>query len=539
MMKEPFKDRPTTVADYFAIVRRRKWIVLLPILAAGIFAFVISSGHSPLYRASARILVDRTSPVTAITNVGDPSLGDPIRFLTTQANIASSPELAARVAADLPGVTTRQVLDEIDVTPSSDSDLLYVSAEDRSPALAVRLANTFASEFTRFTKERATARIDDALVSLQGRLKSLAAHGRADTPEYQELAQQQSQLSILGKLLAGNTSVLRPSADAGKVRPRPKRDAMLAALFGAVLGLALAFLAEALDRHVRSEHELEEAFGLPLLARIPKPARKLRKADELVMLKEPGSVQAETFRKLRTSLEFVNPEVAARTIMVTSAVAQEGKSTTLANFGVALARGNRRVVLVDLDLRAPFLSRLFHVTGRPGITDVAVERATLAQAIRPIALSPLRATDASVNGGPPGSTPSNGRAPVEGLLHLLPAGTIPPSADEMLQDPRVVSVLDELAARFEFVLIDAPPLLAFGDAMILSAKVDAMFAVARLGKVQRPILHEFSRQLQSCQANLLGYVVTGVEHSDSYKYMYEGYAYDARIRERTGTKERV
>ena len=289
----------------------------------------------------------------------------------------------------------------------------------------------------------------------------------------------------------------------------PKRDAVLAALLGLVLGLALAFLADALDRHVRTEHELEDELDMPLLARIPKPPRKLQKANELVMLREPGGIQAETFRKLRTSLEFVDPEGAARTIMITSSVAKEGKSTTVANLAVALARGNRKVAVVDLDLRAPFLSRLFHVGGRAGGANAA-ER----------------------------SAATNGDGPVEGLLHVLPAGTMLPSADETLQDPRIAAVLVELRKQFECVLIDAPPLLAFGDAMILSAHVDALFAVVRLGTVQRPILHEFARQLQSCKARRLGYVVTGVEHSESYRYMYEGYAYDARIRERAATKEK-
>ncbi len=538
-MTEAFEQRPTTVADYLAILRRRKWIVLLPPLVAGMLAFFISASDSPVYRAKAQILVDRTSLVTAITQVGDPSLGDPNRFLKTQASIARSPELAARVATDL-GVSPQAVLQKTDVTPSSDADLLTVAADDRSGADAVRLANTFAREFTSFTKERSTTRIDQALVSLQARLKSLAAHGQAGSPEYEQLAQQQSQLSILGKLLAGNTIVLQPADRAAKVKPRPKRDAILAGLLGAVLGIALALLGEALDRHVRSEHELEDALHLPLLARVPKPPRKLQKANELVMLEDPGSVQAETFRKLRTSLEFVNSDGAARTIMVTSSVAKEGKSTTIANLAVALARSNRKVVLVDLDLRAPFLSRLFHVGGRPGITDVAVKRAPLDQALRPIALAPIRssAKDLLRVNGASAAGRSNGSAAIEGILHLLPTGTLPPAADEMLQDPRLIAVVDELATRFDFVLIDAPPLLAFGDAMILSAHVDAIFAVTRLGRIQRPILHEFSRQLQACKAKRIGYVVTGVEHSDSYRYMYEGYAYDARLRERAESKDK-
>jgi len=95
----------------------------------------------------------------------------------------------------------------------------------------------------------------------------------------------------------------------------------------------------------------------------------------------------------------------------------------------------------------------------------------------------------------------------------------------MLRDERLLHVLDELATRFDVVLIDAPPLLAFGDTLTLSPHVDAIFAITRLGRVKRPILHEFARQLQNCQATLLGYVLTGVEHSESYRYMYEAYQY--------------
>jgi Mrp family chromosome partitioning ATPase len=112
----------------------------------------------------------------------------------------------------------------------------------------------------------------------------------------------------------------------------------------------------------------------------------------------------------------------------------------------------------------------------------------------------------------------------------LPAG-------DLLRDPRLLDVLDQLADRFDLVLIDAPPLLAFDDAMILSRHVDGIFAITRLNTVQRPILHEFARQLQNCQANLLGFVLTGVEHTESYRYMYEAYAYEAR--ERTSSRESV
>jgi len=524
-MTEAFSNRPTTVADYLAILRRRKWIVLVPPVVAASAAFALSTSQSPLYRASAEVLVNPPTPLTVLTGIS-PSGGDPVRNLQTQAGIARAPQLAARVAAasGIPGMTPGRVLSESQVTPSADSDLLGITVEDGDPQTAVRLANTYAEQFTQFSKERATDYIDVALASLQRRINSLAAHGQtqANSPLYATLVQQQGQLATVGKLMAGGSSVLQPAEGASKTQPRPRRNAILGFLFGGVLGIALAFLAEALDRRVLDEHEIEEALGIPLLARIPQPPRALQKTDDLVMLHEPTGAQAETFRKLRTSLEFLNPDGALRTIMVTSAVEQEGKSTTIANLGVALARGNRRVVVVDLDLRRPYLSRLFHVGGRPGITDVAVKRAELSEALRPIAIVTEVQERVNLNGRGGGS---NGQTSPSGLLHFLPAGTIPPAAGDMLRDERLLHVLDELATRFDVVLIDAPPLLAFGDTLTLSPHVDAIFAITRLGRVKRPILHEFARQLQNCQATLLGYVLTGVEHSESYRYMYEAYQY--------------
>jgi Mrp family chromosome partitioning ATPase/capsular polysaccharide biosynthesis protein len=531
---EDSNNRPTTVADYLAILRRRKWFVIVPVVIAAAVAYVVSSRTSPVYRATAQILVDRSQALPAGTGYQDPCAGDPERCLETLARSSDNIELGQRVGSKL-GLSPGVVLHDTSVTPDPSADVLDVAAENQSARVATSVANTFANEFTRYTTERITGRIDQALQAYATRLQALAAAHQRDSVEYFTLAQQQTQLQITRDLIRNETRVNALASSASQISPRPKRDALLAGLFGLVLGLALAFLAEALDRHVRDEHEIDDTLQIPLLARIPKPARRLQKANDLVMLKAPESVAAETYRKLRTSLEFVMPDD-ARTIMVTSAVGQEGKSTTLANLAVALARAGRRVAIVDLDLRAPYLARLFKQDLRPGITDVAVGRADLAQALRPI---PIPAPGAAPLNGSSSRTPGNGAAQVERLLHLLPCGTIPPSADDMLQHPRLVAVVRELAEAFDIVLIDAPPLLAFGDAATLSARVDAMFAVTRLRQLSRPILHEFARQLQTCAAKALGYVVTGVEDSESYQYMHDGYVYEARARDKAAKRERV
>jgi tyrosine-protein kinase len=533
-MRETFANRPTTAADYLAILRRRKWILLAPPLAAGIAAFALASRQDPRYEASAQVLVNRASVVCAITNACDPSTFDATRFLTTQASIARSPRLAARVVdrAGLPGVTAGSLLANSKVDPSATADLLHFSVRDGDPVRAAGLVNAYADEFNDYKTELDTQRLNEALTVLNERIKELRASGDTSSPAYDTLVQNRGQLETVLNLLANNTSVLQPAGGAAKVSPKPTRSAILGFLLGLVVGVALALLAESLDRRVRSEEEVDNALDLPLLARIPGPGRRLRKNNELLMLDDPSNVHAETFRKLRTSLEFVNADAGAKTIMVTSAVDREGKSTTVANLAVAMARGGRNVALVDLDLRRSMLDRFFGVNPRPGITDLAIGRVEPVDAMRPI---PLGAAPASLNGRKSASTgPFNGRSTLEGLLHLFPAGTLPPSAGEFLQDTRLATALHEIAGRFDVVLIDTPPLLAVGDAMVLSAHVDAIVVVTRLGRVQRPMLHELARQLQACKAAVLGYVVTGVGHGDSYRYMYEQYAHEAE----TATRDR-
>jgi polysaccharide biosynthesis transport protein len=240
------------------------------------------------------------------------------------------------------------------------------------------------------------------------------------------------------------------------------------------------------------------------------------------MLEDPQGAHAETIRKLRTSLEFVNGERKAQTIMITSAGPREGKSTTIANLAIALARAGRRVALVDLDLRRPFLHTFFKVERAFGVTDVVVDRVALEAALRKIALPGGTTTPRgrSTNG-------ANGRTNTEAMMLLLPAGTTPPAADELLESDRLDKVLDRLADECDVVLVDAPPLLAVGDVLTLSTQVDAMVVAVQIG-IHRRQLTELARQLQNCRATQLGYILTGVPHGDSYTY---GYGYDPHVYE--------
>jgi polysaccharide biosynthesis transport protein len=529
---EAFGDRPTTLAEYQAIFRRRKWIIIALPLIAALTAYMLSAGQSPLYKAKGQVRINTTNIVAAVTGISTGSaFGDPTRFLATQANVARDRKLAEQVVetAGIPGMTADRFLAESSATPQQDADILDLSVTDPAAGVATHLATVYADEFKTYSTHLSTAKINSTLAAVEEQLKPLRARGAVTSPKFQELSTEESQLVAVGKGLASNTTA-NPAEGASKVSPRPKRAAILGGLLGLALGIGLAFLAEALDKRVRSEQQIEEALGVPLLGRAPRPSRRLQKANKLVMLDDPTGIHAQTFRRLRTSLEFVNLEQGgARTIMVTSALPREGKSTTVANLAVALARAGRRVCIADLDLRRPFLNSFFKTGSDHGFTDVVVNRVKLGRAIRSIALpggSSLTEGQSS-NGRPRSeSTGANGRPDVECVLSVLPAGSTPSAADEFLERDGVSTVLEELHDQFDITLLDTPPLLAVGDVMTLSTKVDAIVVVTRLG-IHRRQLDELARQLHNCRAPVLGFVLSGASHGDSYY----GYGYDQRVYE--------
>ncbi len=218
------------------------------------------------------------------------------------------------------------------------------------------------------------------------------------------------------------------------------------------------------------------------------------KQGELITIADPRSLASEAFRTLRTNLQFTSVDRPLRTILVTSASPEEGKSTTLANLAVTMAQAEKRVIMVDCDLRRPVLHKLFGLSREIGLVTMMVEDEALAN-------PPLQETG------------------VKGLW-LLASGPLPPRPPDLLGSQRMARVIESLLARADLLLFDAPPVLAVTDASILASRVDGVLLVASAGHTKRDDLRNAKAQLDKVSAPIIGAVLNNAELNRRMGYYY-------------------
>jgi tyrosine-protein kinase len=476
--------QPSTLRDYLQIARRRLWIIVTVTVLTVVSAAFFSARQEKLYQASAKVLVS-----------GIDASQPPDRFLQTQADVATaSPEVARRVREELGLRTTPP----ISVTPNIDSDILVFSSTAANPQVAARVATTYGREFSIFLRELSTRDVKQALRGVEAQIRALGSAGAIQKPTlYSSLVEKRSELLTLEVLQTTKAFLVQPAAPGVQVQPKLARNIAFGLLLGLIVGLGLAFLREALDTRVRSTDEIAERLGIPLLARLPRPSRQLRLHERLVMVNDPDGPEADAFRILRASVDFARMGTDATILMVTSAGEGEGKSTTAANLAVAMARSGQHVILVDLDLRRPYVHKFFNLDG-PGIAHVATGRATLEEALAPIPL--VWPGGRSWNGGGGGEGKAAG-----GMLEVMQAGPIPGNLDSVLANQIVGGILESLRQRADVVLVDSTPLFA-GDAMTVAAAVDGVLIVVGMNLVRRPMLRELRRVLDAIPTRKFGFI---------------------------------
>jgi len=218
------------------------------------------------------------------------------------------------------------------------------------------------------------------------------------------------------------------------------------------------------------------------------------KLSQLITVTEPRSPISESYRTLRTNLDFAGLDRKLQTLVITSAGVGEGKSTTLANLAVVAAQAGQKVILVDADLRRPSLHSLFGVANDAGLTTMMMDEAALAS-------PPLQDTG------------------VEGLA-LLSSGPLPPNPAELMGSRRMEEVIAALSQRAAHVFFDTPPVVAVTDAAVLATKVDGVLLVISAGKTRREYARAAVQRLQQINARLVGTVLTNVSTGVGYAGYY-------------------
>jgi succinoglycan biosynthesis transport protein ExoP len=280
------------------------------------------------------------------------------------------------------------------------------------------------------------------------------------------------------------TTLQEARIPASPVSPKVPLNLALGGLIGLALGVAAAVLRATLDTRIRGD-----------IAFDPKA-----KERPLIVQSDPRSPRAESFRSLRTNLQFLDFGGRARSFVITSAVESEGKSTTSANLAIALSDAGARVAVIDADLRRPKLASYLGLEGAVGLTDVLIGRAQLKDVLQPWG---------------------------NRNMFVLPAGQIPPNPSELLGSRTMVTLLKELEAEFDTVLIDAPPLLPVTDSAVLSKSAGGAILVVSSGRAHRGQVHAAIESLNSVGAEVLGVVLTMLptKGPDAYGYGQYGYSY--------------
>ncbi len=492
------------------MLSRRKWIVIPFLIVLPLLAYVYAAQATPVYETEAQVFLNRQSQ--GLSDVNDPQVTDPERVIRTQAGIARLPVIAERVVekANLDWAA-KTFLAKSSVASNDQVDLLTFRVQDESPSRGASLANLYAQEYIRFRRELDTKALRAASQALERQLRELEDKGVfVNSGLYGTLAQRLQQLQSAQVLQESNALLVKRADGAAQVEPAPMRSAALAFGLALFLGLGLAFLLDALDTRVRDPEELADALGLPILGSLPTMPRSLRSNGRVVMLDEPNSADAELYRMLRTSLEVTALQGGCRSIMITSALAQEGKSTTAANLAIALARTGRHVTLVDLDLRRPSLDRFFAVRGRPGMTDLVFGRSSIGDA--GVRLTFGEVLEPGFAGDLRLLRHSDGDADADkheaGVLDVIGSGTLPQNPGEFMVTSELDATLAQLQSRSDLLIVDGPPLLLAGEALTLSSKVDALLLVTRMNAFRRGQVRELERLLTATPTLKLGLVAT-------------------------------
>lgn len=507
-----------SLGDYFGVIWRRKWIVILVTILFGVAGFLYSMHQTKLFASTSSVLYSNTAASGSSSAKGQAS-----DWGITNLPFAQSTEVATQVLESLhptiPGLTATQLVHQTSIAAIPTGNGLSFTVTNPSSLDAVRLANAYTIQFPIYLAKNTP---DPDLIQMQQGLAAVKlklASATSTTPQATidkwtaSRAAFEAAITVHNQTAIANPSqitstVVRTASAPTQTQPKPARTIAIGAFIGFVFGIMLAFLQDVLDTRVRSAEEIGRRLRLPLLAQIPNPPRQA--GGELVMLLDPVPAlvpSTEAYRIAKLNFTGALNATGARIIMFTSAAEKDGTSPTVANLALVLARAGKHVVLVDANLRDPVQADHFGLHAPVGLADVLSGSAKLADVLTGVDVRRV-----GVDAG------TNGRAPVDGILEVVPAGRAPYDAAELLDTRAAGELLRALAGRADVVLVDAPAILPVSDAMVLATKVDGVVVVTRAGRDSRSAVVALRRALDNCPAPGLAFVFTGASPDGRNEY---------------------
>jgi polysaccharide biosynthesis transport protein len=378
------------------------------------------------------------------------------------------------------------------------------------------LAALEAKYSTTLENEKALVRLMDGekkaaidLAKLDVEYKPLAREAQTNGKLYEMITQREKETALTGLVRSNNVRILDSAIPVGvPISPRPVVNITLGTFVGLIIGLAFALSTELLDRTLRTQEQVEEATGFPVIGLVPviggREKRKLNTGElqdrDLLVFRDSKSSVAEACRGIRTNLLFMSPDKPIKAFTITSPGPQEGKTTTAISLAITLSQPGKRVLLVDTDLRRPRIHRSFGLTNLNGVSSCIVGESELSAAVVQT------------------EVPN---------LFVLTSGPIPPNPAELLHTVKFSNLIAECRANYDFVIFDAPPISAVTDPAIIANLTDGVVLVARAGHTTKDALAYARRQLSDAKAQIIGTIVNRVDLSSRrYAYHYARYYRD-------------
>ena len=443
--------------DYLAILRKR-WVSILLITALAVGgAAVATLLATPTYQAKSQVFVSvRTEGTTSSDLLQGTSFTQ--KQVKSYTDMVTSPRVLIPVIEHLGLPTTPDELAK-SVTADSplDTVLINVTVTDTDPQVASDVANATAE-------------------SLGTQVTALEKPADGPSPVH-------------------ISTIRTATVPIAPATPNTKLNLALGLLVGLALGLGLAVLREMLDTKVRTAADVQKVTDASVIASIGFDEEAPK--HPLIVQSSPHSHRSEAFRRLRTNLQFLDIAGRPKTIVVTSSLPGEGKSTTAINLAITLADAGSRVALVDADLRRPSVAEYMGLEGAVGLTTVLIGQATVQDVIQPWG---------------------------NGNLHVLPSGQIPPNPSELLGSRSMADLLEQLTGLYDIVLIDTPPLLPVTDAAILARLTGGALVVVGANSLSRQQLAASLGSLETVGARVLGVVLNRLAYKQADAYSYYDYA---------------